>query len=1434
MSTVGNIIARAPYYIRQKAEVTNTNSYKTAVADCDIGNSQFDLDINNIRTKILARGDMWWDLSDARYEVPKIDPPGSAPSVHALFAGAIWISGEDDGGNLKIAAQTFSSNGNDFFPGPLDATGNTNNSYCKLWDKHFNVYGDEIRTYLKNLGTSPTIAPSAIPKNVLNWPGARNPHLLESGLYYDGQLAPFFDNDDDCNYDPTKGDYPVLFSVSTNEDCNTVKTSTCQEATFADQMIFWVFNDLGNIHTQTQGDAIGLQINALAFAYKTSDELNNMTFYRYNIINKSVSTLNNTYMGQWADPDLGCFNNDYVGCDVSRGLGVVYNGALTDPNCQSRGYGNEVPLLGIDYFEGPRADLRNGFDDDADGLIDEGTDGIDNDGDGLIDADDADEQELLGMSSFIYFNNGNGGAQNDPQNASQFRNYMTGRWADGTPITLNGTGYGGSVPTSYVYPGDPSIATQWSECNNQTTGANDADDRRFAQFSGPFTLKPGDQNNITVGVIFVRPKVGAYPCPSFSKYIGIADDKAQALFDNCFKVLRGPDAPTVIIRELDKQIILSLINKDGSNNLKELYDEEDALITNQDPGNQADHTYTFQGYKIYQLKDGSVSNSDLGDNAKARIVAQIDIKDGISTIINFNFDPISNVNVPTVMVEGADKGLVKSFRIENDLFADGDNRLINHKTYYYTTVAYAHNDFTIYRDSVLVTTSTGTSTWLYSTAKQERPYLQGNGNIGIYTAIPHITDGNNGGTELNSKWGDSISIVRIYGQGNGGNDLVLDESTIERILLNGSADSLRYMPGAGPIIVKIVDPLRVQEADYKFILLESDTADINRTTNVFSDNATWMLINLTTNDTVFAEKKIGSENEQIIYKNAKDGSVCDIEQWGIAVKIGQSKPIYSGRADYIGTGYVMGAVYGALNSSIVFDNPEENWLSFIKDVEGNERENWIRSGETKLGGSPLPATANIYDDAHRVVGGNEFFFDPTSAFEKMAEGAFGPYCLATNYYNSQVVPTRENPTALPYIESPGFKWLTLTAGISSGASLPIANSQNTLDSLASIMVVFTKDKSKWSRCVVLETGEEHQLNQSGLFNTLGANVPAGTASVNSYKGEIRSYYSADKDGKLQVGIDTGRGWFPGYAINMETGERLNISFGESSNLADQNGSDMIWNPTSQLYTDLDAALFGGKHYIYVFKTKYDEGEAYQRTLIDNFNQYFAPPATRPNVPIPFRQIYKDIIYTALPYVTPGFKLKSIEEGLIPNDVKLYIRADKPYARQNTGLPETIADASIYNFSTKGMSPKEKVLDIAKSALDLINVVPNPYYAYGGFYETGPTDTRVKVVNLPNKCTVSIFTLDGTLVKRYERDIPLDHGCVKTADGNDVNQINISDGELRDESRPNMDNSLEWDLKNFKNIPISSGVYIIHINAPGLGERTLKWFGVMRPTDLDSF
>ncbi|MFM9026470.1 MAG: hypothetical protein ACKOQ6_00540, partial [Bacteroidota bacterium] len=115
-------------------------------AGCQKAKARADLDINNIRTPVLMNGDMWWDLVNAGYEVPK----GS--NLHSLFSGAIWIGGKDNpaNGQLKVAAQTYRQSGEDFWPGPMD-TANTSVSadVCAAYDRHWKVSKAEVKAFVE-------------------------------------------------------------------------------------------------------------------------------------------------------------------------------------------------------------------------------------------------------------------------------------------------------------------------------------------------------------------------------------------------------------------------------------------------------------------------------------------------------------------------------------------------------------------------------------------------------------------------------------------------------------------------------------------------------------------------------------------------------------------------------------------------------------------------------------------------------------------------------------------------------------------------------------------------------------------------------------------------------------------------------------------------------------------------------------------------------------------------------------------------------------------------------------------------------------------------------------------------------------------------------------------------------------------------------------
>ncbi|MFT6783869.1 MAG: hypothetical protein ACJA1A_003811, partial [Saprospiraceae bacterium] len=119
-----------------------------------------------------------------------------------------------------------------------------------------------------------------------------------------------------------------------------------------------------------------------------------------------------------------------------------------------------------------------------------------------------------------------------------------------------------------------------------------------------------------------------------------------------------------------------------------------------------------------------------------------------------------------------------------------------------------------------------------------------------------------------------------------------------------------------------------------------------------------------------------------------------------------------------------------------------------------------------------------------------------------------------------------------------------------------------------------------------------------------------------------------------------------------------------------------------------------------------------------------------------------------------------------------------------------------------------------NALDNVQIVPNPYYAYSA-YEQNQFENIIKVTNLPARAIVTIYTLDGKFIQQFNRDaMPF---------LNDGNNPALAESQIAP--------ALEWNLTNNKGIPIASGVYIFHISAPDLGiEKSLKWFGVNRRFD----
>lgn len=1327
--------------------------------NCDNAVAQIDQQINNVRARLTTGGDVWWDGNNGRYVVPK--PPPGEPEVSAIFAGGVWLGGRDPGGNLKLAAQTYGRGGGnfDYYPGPLHPgrsdvpggpladprRGTTGRDTCARWDKFFTASGANVEAHIKawrqaQAQGETSLDPVTIPADILGWPARGNRffagiHQFRLPETLQG-LAGFWDQDFDGFYEPDEGDYPIVEI----RGCFEARPPSCP-----DEMIFWVYNDAGNNHRQTNSpNKMQMEIQVQAFAYQTNDDLNNMTFQRYKLINRAIEQLDSTYFGMWVDPDLGCYTDDYIGCDVDRSLAYIYNadqldgtnGCTCDQGINT--YCDEIPILGIDYFRGPLNELG----------------------------------EELGMSSFTYYNNqGFTGPPDtptaDPIAPQEYYNYLSGRWRDGTPLTFGGDGYQEDGPiTRYAFVDPPNDSDGWSMCSEQLP----IGDRRTVQASGPFTLLPGAVNELIIGVIWVPDQ--EYPCPRLDR-LWKADNVAQDLFNNCIHFSRGPDAPDVDWIELDREIIAVFSNDTlTSNNAFEGYQEQGLGIPS-----GLDSLYRFEGYKLFQFAGPEVSLADQDDPEKVRLVYQVDKRNGIASIFNWEaLSPSDNETptpelffVPELKVDGGNEGIRHSFRITEDQFAEGDRRLVNHRKYYFAAVAYAHNNYLEF-DQNSQSEDPG----------QDTPYLEGDRNIGdgengFYTVIPRmILD-----RELQSRYGEEPIITRIDGIGTGANFLDISDATreeIESLIREDNATAfsgeVTYKGGFGPINVQVFNPLDVVDGEYELTFVDNNMAN-----QELDAPTTWTLRSLTNASApvIISEASISDFSEQII------------REYGFSVTVAQIPDA----------------------GTLPFEVESNGARGYEEEYQNADARPWflgIRDNLPIQTGNPV-FDATVYDFmATTNATDADFDLDPNQSYSKLGNGFMVPYYLAN---------WRDHNSGLPYLTP---AWVT------ANNSNNIVRNQTSLETINNVDIIFTSDKSLWSRCVIVETMNP-SYEEAGYFSI-------GERNMFDLRNDVSVSKEAGTDGlpmpdaNPPAGEEEGMGWFPGYAIDVETGQRLNIFFGENSvydcdNLVDlgldsdcaalttatNTGGDMMFNPHGEFFIpsgDPTAGISsfnyvsGGQHFLYVTNQPYDRCDEFRERFVDDN---------------PLRKVaaLRDLTWCGMIVLPPGRQMLSYADGLIPEDVIVKLRVDNTYqVMEGTG---DFNGYPTYRFTFEGKQATELEEIGLADALQAINVIPNPYYGFSG-YEDTQFENIVKISNLPAKCTVSIYSLDGKFIRRYERD--------------ELGDVPVGSNRAIDRSQVNPD--LEWDLKNFRQIPIASGVYLIHVSAPGIGERTLKWFGVNRQFD----
>ncbi|NOT36801.1 MAG: T9SS type A sorting domain-containing protein [Saprospiraceae bacterium] len=238
----------------------------------------------------------------------------------SIFNCSLLISGVDSDESKFVVGDLYTPKYN---PGPLgdlqELTYEEMLNYNKIWS----VYGQEIIMHIDDYKKDGVINVKL--NNIFAWPGRGNQFFKNYNGFEipDIDLAPFYDIDKNGIYNPDKGDYPKVESVS--------------EELIPASIHWTVFHK-----SSKDVDNIKFEVGLTSWTFNCDNSILNRTiFNNYKIVNRSDKDLEDLSICMFIDPDLGCYTDDYFGSFESLNASYWYNsdnvdGEGTSDSCSNR------------------------------------------------------------------------------------------------------------------------------------------------------------------------------------------------------------------------------------------------------------------------------------------------------------------------------------------------------------------------------------------------------------------------------------------------------------------------------------------------------------------------------------------------------------------------------------------------------------------------------------------------------------------------------------------------------------------------------------------------------------------------------------------------------------------------------------------------------------------------------------------------------------------------------------------------------------------------------------------------------------------------------------------------------------------------------------------------------------------------------------------
>ncbi|MCB2204785.1 T9SS type A sorting domain-containing protein [bacterium] len=261
---------------------------------------------------------------------------------------------------------------------------------------------------------------------------------------------------------------------------------------YGSPQMFWVMNDLDSaaMRENIGNDPMGLELRCLAFpATDRSFIGTDAMLLQYTWINHSPDTIHDAYAGFFADPDLRDGGDEYAGSDSLAALAYVYDDDYVDPKEEGMPTAFGISMLQTPVVRGLPTDsarwsagMLHGF------------------------------RNIPVTAAIVPWKSPITNPAAEPE---------IGAGADGWYALLQGEGRGTAIrnpltgmPSRFWYSGNPLSGEGWQMedgllfDNGETAADGRPHDQRIMVSAGPFTLLPGDTQQVVIAMIASRAATG--------------------------------------------------------------------------------------------------------------------------------------------------------------------------------------------------------------------------------------------------------------------------------------------------------------------------------------------------------------------------------------------------------------------------------------------------------------------------------------------------------------------------------------------------------------------------------------------------------------------------------------------------------------------------------------------------------------------------------------------------------------------------------------------------------------------------------------------------------------------------------------------------------------------------------------------------------------